>query len=142
MSFRRRLLELITHTSGGDPIPAGVEIGLFTPTENETTHTITHSLGEVPKMAYCFAVINGAWTSLPSATIAVNEFISDPGSGVFDPTLTGAHKRDNVIQPSSDTLLGTTYPASMDSQQVTFATGRYYSGRFTQGTQYIYILIK
>ena len=137
---------MITHTSGGDPIPAGVEIGLFTPTANETTHTITHSLGEVPKMAYCFAVINGAWTSLPSATIAVNEFISDPGSGVFDPTLANNHKRDNVVQPSVDVLTATntytTYPASMDSQQVTFATGRYYSGRFTQGTQYIYILIK
>lgn len=148
MQLRRGLLEMITHTSGGDPIPAGCEIGLFTVTENENTHTISHSLGEVPKFAYCFLTLNKAWSNIAGGTILNEELMSDPETGTFDVNLNGNHKRNNVQIMNSDgkqfygTNTYTTYPASMTSSTVTFATGRYYSGQFKANSTYIYILIK
>ena len=150
MALRRGLLELITHTSGGDPIPAGCEIGIFTPTENENTHTVTHSLGEVPKFAVCLLVPNGSYSNVIQGSIVCENLASDPTTGVFDRTLGGGNKRDDVISitatsaaPSfQSTNTYSTYPAAMSSTEVTFATGRYYSGQFKANNTYVYILTK
>ena len=139
---------MITHTSGGDPIPAGCEIGLFTPTEDENTHTVSHNIGEVPKYAICVCVTNKAWANIAGGTILFEDLSSDPETGTFDISLSSNHKRNDVAIMNADGVqyygsnTYTTYPAEMTSSSVTFATGRYYSGQFKSGETYLYVLTK
>lgn len=141
---------MITHTSSGDPIPAGCEIGTFTVSENENTHTISHSLGEIPKFAVCLCVPNTAYANMTAGTIIFEDLAKNPTTGDFDRTYDANHRRNEVVSignPTNDpyfqgTATYTTYPASMTSTEVTFATGQYYNGQFKNGYTYIYILTK
>ena len=139
---------MITHTSGGDPIPAGVEIGMFETSANETSVTISHGLGIIPKFAIALAVPDSEWTDISGSTILLEELMSDPQTGTFDISLNGSRVRNVAVSynNTSNTTLSsntyTTFPASMTDNEVTFATGRYYGGVFTSGVKYIYILTK
>ena len=135
-------------TVNGINLPDGCEIGVFTPTENELTHTITHSLGEIPKFAVCLCVPNKAWSDIMGTAILLEDLMSDPQTGTFDTSLTTSRKRNEVVSNNltdntvATTTTYTTYPADMTSSTVTFTTGRYYSGKFASGEKYIYILVK
>lgn len=132
----------------GITLPDGCEIGVFTPTEDENTHTVTHSLGEIPKFAFCLAIPNRAWTNIDGGTILLGLLGVDPLTGEFNQSAGTGHKMDNVTVSNSSheqynqTNSWTTYPASMTATSVTFATGRYYSGKFKANEHYVYILTK
>ena len=134
--------------SSGIILPDGCEIGVFTPTEDENTHTVTHSLGEIPKFAFCLAVLNRSWTDISGSTILTAFLGADPLTGEFDASAISGHKQDNIVISNANhelyntTSSDTTYPASMTSNSVTFVTGRYYNGKFKSGEHYLYILTK
>lgn len=141
---KKRLLMM----PNGNPIHAGCEIGTFEVDENSYTVTIPHSLGEVPKFAYCVIVPNSSWANIPNADILMEDLMSDPQTGVFDITLNSNRKRNNVVgyNAASNIAQGTgtytTYPAAMTSTDVTFATGQYYSYLFKPGYKYVYVIVK
>lgn len=139
---------MITHMSNGDPIPAGCEIGVFIPETDENTHTITHSLGEVPKFAVCLLIPNKSYDDVMAGSIVFEDLASNPATGIYDDAYDGNHRRNDVVSVGSTprqyyaTNTYTTYIASMTSTEVTFTTGRYYSGQFKANNTYIYILTK
>ena len=131
---------------GGLSLPDGCEIGAFTPVTDSYTVTVSHNLGEIPKSAFCIAVVNRDFTNIPDTTILLNELIADPQTGEFDISLPSSRNRRSVVSKGDGVYLTTdtytTYPASMTATEVTFATGRYYSGKFKTGVNYVYILTK
>lgn len=140
---------MITHTSGGDPIPEGFEVGVFTPTENEYTHTVRHSFGIVPRTAIVIGTLNGGEGLDNKTNIMCEYLMSDFADRIFDRTRTGAKCPNAVItvngttgEEYQSTNVYTTYPASMTATDVTFATGRYYGGKFMAGHTYLYVITK
>ncbi|MEE1137431.1 MAG: hypothetical protein U0M02_03025 [Acutalibacteraceae bacterium] len=128
-------------------ITTGAKVGLYTPTEDLTTITITHDFGVIPKMAFIIGVPNkNAWVDVPGAMILYEALGTNPETGDFK------NEYGNNKKIASGTIFGTdifyaltpytTYPVSMTDTDVTFVTGRYYNGRFKAGYTYIYVLIK
>ena len=132
--------------ASGIKLPDGCEIGTFSPTEDLNTITISHNLGEIPKIALCVAVPNRSFADIPSQSILMEELAVNPETGEFDVNADGSKKRNTVISYSDfyyfSTTTWTTYPASFTAAEVTFVTGRYYGGKFKAGMNYVYILVK
>lgn len=128
-------------------ITTGAKVGLFTPTEDLYTITISHDFGVIPKMAFIIGVPNkSAWVDVPGSMILYEALGTNPETGDFSNDYGGNQKI--ATGTIFDTTLYhaltpyTTYPANMTVTDVTFVTGRYYNGKFKAGYTYIYIIVK
>lgn len=143
MEVRRRVM---LSMASGIKLPDGCEIGTFSPTEDLNTITISHNLGEIPKIALCVAVPNRSFADIPSTSILLEELAVNPETGVFEYDGDSSKKRNAVVSYGSHSYYSpstwTTYLASITAAEVTFVTGRYYGGKFKAGMNYVYILVK
>lgn len=143
------MLRRLMTVSNGSAVPAGCEIGIFTPDSDLNTVTVSHSLGVVPRTAAVIGNLNGEAGSDNKAMIMMEFLGSDMTGRVFDNSYTTTQCPRAIYQSNSTsgteyqtTTTYTTYPAAMTSTEVTFATGRYYSGKFAAGKSYIYVITK
>lgn len=139
---------MLSMVANGIKLPEGCEIGTFTPDVDSNTFTVSHNLGEVPKFAICLNVPNEDFADIQDSIIIFEALFADPQTGDFDITLASSRRRNDVMSYSAtaqtyfNTNTYSTYPASMTNTDVTFATGRYYSGKFKVGVNYVYILVR
>jgi len=142
--YQRRVMM----ASNGNAIPDGCEIVVFEVAEAALTVTVAHSLGVIPKVAFCIGVYNSDYDDYPDYSLVSEIIGADPATGQFDVAASTANKIDVVQSYNPDnnvyyaTTTYTTYPASMTAQNVTFATGRYYNARFNPGVKFIAVLVK
>lgn len=127
--------------------PDGCFLGTFTPSEDSRTYTVLNPFDSVPKMAMLVCATPKIWEDIDPGTILTEELVADPQTGEFDINAGSGRYKNNVIMMASNmtyltSVTYTTYPASMDADAITFATGRYYNGLFKAGYTYLYILIK
>lgn len=124
--------------ANGIKLPEGCEIGTFSPNEDLNTITISHNLGEIPKIAICVAVPNCSFEDIPPRTIVEEYFVVHPETGALRPNDVMSYRYLTYYNSS----LSATYPASLTATEVTFVKGQSNGGVFKAGVNYVYILTK